>query len=138
MNVEDVEMVYPGVVYDGFGRVKSSPIHTLIPEAFPSKAEWMSCSKFIPSGLRGSISLFLSPNTARTPTKRKQPQTSPNKAHQIKTKAQVLRSGTPPQRGVETQCEPKSPDCQTWPPPPKWDSPMDRREWYKWIEAGNL
>ena len=74
LNIEDVEMVYPGVVYDGYGRVKSSPVHTLIPEAFPTKAEWMSCSKCIPSGLRGSISLFLPPNTARTPTRRKQQQ----------------------------------------------------------------
>ena len=72
LNIEDVEMVYPGVVYDGYGKVKSKPIHTLLPEAFPAKAEWMTCSKFISSGLRGLLGLFLPPNTARTPLRRKQ------------------------------------------------------------------
>ena len=74
LNLDDIEMVYPHVVYNGYGDVKSSPIHTLVPEAFPAKCEWMTCSKFIPSGLKGSISLFLPPNTARTAARRKQQQ----------------------------------------------------------------
>ena len=72
LDVNHVEIVYPNVVYDAFGNVITNPVHTIVPEAFPGKAEWMTCSNFIPSGMRGFLECFLPPNTARTLTKRRQ------------------------------------------------------------------
>ena len=74
LNIDDVQMVYPEVVYDAYGKVKATPVHTVVLEAYPSKAELMLSSKFIPSGFRGLLSLFLPPNTARTLVKRRQQQ----------------------------------------------------------------
>ena len=72
LQLEDVEVVYPGVVYDGYGRVKENPVHCIIEEAYPYKV--LMASKFTPSGLRGYLKLFLPPYTATSQMRRKQQQ----------------------------------------------------------------
>ena len=72
LQLEDVEVVYPDVVYDGYGRVKDEPVHCVIDEAYPSKV--LVASKFTPSGLRGLLKLFLPPFTAASPLRRRQQQ----------------------------------------------------------------
>lgn len=72
LQLDDVEIVYPDVVFNGFGVVKDDPIHCVIDEAYPSKV--LVASKFTPSGLRGLLKLFLPPYTAASPLRRKQQQ----------------------------------------------------------------
>ena len=72
LDVNHVEIVYPNVVYDAFGNVITNPVHTIVPEAFPGKAEWMTCSNFIPSGMRGFLECFFPPITAKILAKRRQ------------------------------------------------------------------
>ena len=72
LQLEDVEVVYPDVVFDGYGVVKEDPIHCVIDEAYPNKV--LQASKFTPSGLRGLLKLFLPPYTAASPLRRKQQQ----------------------------------------------------------------
>ena len=35
LNLEDIECVYPDVVFNGLGEVKSDPVHMIIEEAKP-------------------------------------------------------------------------------------------------------
>ena len=72
LQLKDAEVVYPDVVYDGYGQVKADPIHCIIDEAYPNKV--LIASKFTPSGLRGLLKLFLPPYTAASPSRRKQQQ----------------------------------------------------------------
>jgi hypothetical protein len=72
LQLEDVEVVYPDVVFDGYGVVEEDPIHCVIDEAYPNKV--LQASKFTPSGLRGLLKLFLPPYTAASPLRRKQQQ----------------------------------------------------------------
>lgn len=72
LQLDDVEVVYPGVVYDGYGAVKDEPVHCVIDEAYPSKV--LVASKFTASGLRGLLKLFLPPYTAASPLRRRQQQ----------------------------------------------------------------
>ena len=72
LQLKDVEVVYPDVVYDGFGRVKDDPVHCVIEEAYPNKI--FVASKFTASGLRGLLKLCLPPYTASSPLRRKQQQ----------------------------------------------------------------
>ena len=59
IRLEDLEVVYRNIVYNGLGEVKDRPIHTIVEEAYPHKI--FKVSKFIPSGLQGFIKLFLPP-----------------------------------------------------------------------------
>ena len=70
--MKDVEVVFPGVVYDGYGKVKDEPVHCIIEEAYPHKI--LTASKFTASGLRGLLKLFLPPFTASSLMRRKQQQ----------------------------------------------------------------
>ena len=70
LNISDVEIVYDGVCYDGYGKVKKEPIHLIVKEAMPHKV--LVVSKFIPSGLTGLLKLFLPPNTLKSPFRRQQ------------------------------------------------------------------
>ena len=72
LQLKDVEIVYPGVVYDGYGKVIDEPVHCIIEEAYPHKI--LVASKFTASGLRGLLKLFLPPFTATSPMRRKQQQ----------------------------------------------------------------
>ena len=72
LQLQDVEIVYPGVVYDGYGRVKDDPVHCIIEEAYPHKI--LTASRFTASGLRGLLKLFLPPYTATSPMRRRQQQ----------------------------------------------------------------
>ena len=72
LQLQDVEVVYPDVVYDGHGHVKTDPVHCIIEEAYPHKV--FAASKFSPSGLRGLVKLFLPPYTATSLMRRKQQQ----------------------------------------------------------------
>ena len=72
LQLQDVEVVYPDVVYDGHGHVKTDPVHCIIDEAYPNKV--FAASKFSPSGLRGLVKLFLPPYTATSLMRRKQQQ----------------------------------------------------------------
>ena len=72
LQLKDVEVVYPEVVYDGYGNVKEEPIHCIIEEAYPHKI--LTASRFTASGLRGLLKLFLPPYTAASPMRRKQQQ----------------------------------------------------------------
>ena len=72
LQLEDLEVVYPDVVYDGYGRVKDNPVHCVIGEAYPHKV--LVASRFTASGLRGLLKLCLPPYTASTPMRRKQKQ----------------------------------------------------------------
>ena len=66
---EDVEDVYPGVVYDGFGHAKDDPIHVVIPKLIPIQMEVVN---FEPSGLQGLLEMFLPPYTSENPVMRMQ------------------------------------------------------------------
>ena len=72
LQLQDVEVVYPDVVYDGYGNVKVDPIHCVIREAYPNKV--LTASRFTPSGLRGLLKIFLPPYTATSSMRRKQQQ----------------------------------------------------------------
>ena len=72
LQLEDVEIVYPGKVYDGFGQEKRDPVHCLVHEAYPHKV--LVASRFKASGLRGLLKLCLPPYTAASPMRRKQQQ----------------------------------------------------------------
>ena len=72
LQIEDLEVVYPDVVYDGYGRVISDPVHCVIEEAYPHKV--LVASRFTPSGLRGLLKLCLPPYTATSQMRRRQQQ----------------------------------------------------------------
>ena len=66
---EDVEDVYPGVVFDGTGHVKDDPIHVVIPKLIPIQMEVVN---FESSGLQGLLEMFLPPYTSENPVMRMQ------------------------------------------------------------------
>jgi hypothetical protein len=72
LQLQDVEIVYPDVVYDGYGQVKEEPVHCVIDEAYPHKI--LVASRFTASGLRGLLKLCLPPYTATSLMRRKQQQ----------------------------------------------------------------
>ena len=72
LQLKDLEVVYPDVVYDGHGQVKENPVHCVITEAYPHKV--LVASRFTASGLRGLLKLCLPPYTASSPMRRKQQQ----------------------------------------------------------------
>ena len=72
LQLQDVEVVYPDVVYDGYGRVVHEPVHCIIDEAYPYKV--LVASKFTSSGLRGLLKLCLPPFTATSLMRRRQQQ----------------------------------------------------------------
>ena len=72
LQLNDVEVVYPDVVYNGLGQVLEDPVHCVIDEAFPHKI--LVSSKFTASGLRGLLKLCLPPYTATSSMRRKQQQ----------------------------------------------------------------
>ena len=72
LQLKDVEVVYPDVVYDGYGQVKDDPVHCIINEAYPHKI--LTASRFNASGLRVLLKLFLPPYTATSPMRRRQQQ----------------------------------------------------------------
>ena len=72
LQLKDLEVVYPDVVYDGHGQVKHDPVHCVVHEAYPQKV--LVASRFKPSGLRGLLKLLLPPYTAASPMRRKQQQ----------------------------------------------------------------
>ena len=72
LQLQDVEVVYPDVVYDGYGHVKVDPVHCVINEACHNKV--LTASRFTPSGLHGLLKIFLPPYTATSSMRRKQQQ----------------------------------------------------------------
>ena len=72
LQLDDVEVVYPDVVYNGYGQVLDEPVHCVIDEAYPHKV--LVASKFTASGLRGLLKLCLPPFTATFPMRRRQQQ----------------------------------------------------------------
>ena len=72
LQLTDVEVVFPDVVYDGLGRVIKDPVHCVIEEAYAHKV--FVASRFTASGLRGLLKLCLPPYTASSPLRRKQQQ----------------------------------------------------------------
>ena len=72
LQLDDVEVVYPDVVYNGYGQVLDEPVHCVIDEAYPHKV--LVASKFTASGLRGLLKLCLPPFTATSPMRRRQQQ----------------------------------------------------------------
>ena len=57
-------------VYNGLGEVLGSPVHVLIPEAYPNKK--FRVSDFVPSGLRGYLKMCLPPYTSQSINRRRQ------------------------------------------------------------------
>ena len=72
LQLKDVEVVYPDVVYDGYGKVIKDPVHRVVGEAYPQKV--LGASRFTPSGQRGLLKLFLPPYTATSAIRRRQQQ----------------------------------------------------------------
>ena len=68
LRVENVECVYPNIVFDGFGQVKAIPIHCLAPSALPKKM--LKCSPFHPSGMIGFLKMLLPPFTSSSVERR--------------------------------------------------------------------
>ena len=67
--LEDVEDVYPGVVFDGFGNIKKDPIHVIVPKLLPIQ---MDVLDFDPSGIQGLLEMMLPPYTSEDPVMRAQ------------------------------------------------------------------
>ena len=67
--VEDIEDVYPGVVFDGNGKPKEDPIHVVVPKLIGFQ---LDVPEFDPSGLQGLLEMFLPPYTSEDPQMRKQ------------------------------------------------------------------
>jgi len=65
ISVDDVEVIYPGAVYDGDGQLKQNPIHVVIPEAMPG-IDFSNCSEFFDSGRIGYLKTFLPPFTSKS------------------------------------------------------------------------
>ena len=66
---EDIEDVYPGVIFDSQGNPKEDPIHVVIPKLIPFP---MDVVNFEPSGLQGLLEMFLPPFTSEDPVMRMQ------------------------------------------------------------------
>ena len=47
---DDLEDVYPGFVFDGYGKIKEDPIHIFVPSLLRSAK--LDMEKFIPSGIQ--------------------------------------------------------------------------------------
>lgn len=70
LQVDDVEIVYKDVVYNGFGEKIEKPVNVLVPEAFPNKV--FRVSAFKESGLKGYLKCFLPPFTSTSKFRRDQ------------------------------------------------------------------
>ena len=54
LELKHAEIVYNDIVYDGLGRVKEEPIHTIVPEAYPHKK--LTVTPHTPSGIPKTFS----------------------------------------------------------------------------------
>ena len=70
LQLEDVEIVYKNIVYNGLGEIVEHPVNALVLEAFPNKT--FRVSSFKASGLRGYLKCFLPPFTSTSKFRRDQ------------------------------------------------------------------
>ena len=64
----DVELVYPDVVYDGFGKVKDDPIHVFVIDIFTDKGvKFSTKDKLKDGGIKQFLRMMLPPYTSLDP-----------------------------------------------------------------------